>query len=94
MPGLDWQKNPTDAGYHANFPALINVNRQIVPGVTAYAEVYANWSTHRDVRDIYTVDFALAWSPRPDFQLDLGINIGLVPAAIPWQLYVGMAQRF
>jgi hypothetical protein len=59
-----------------------------------YAEIYANWSTHRDVRDIYTLDFALAWTPRPNFQLDVGINIGLVSAAIPYQIYMGIAQRF
>jgi hypothetical protein len=94
MGEFDYQKNPNDAGYHANFPALINVNRQIVDGVTAYAELYANWSTHPDVRDIYTADFALAWTPRPNFQLDLGVNVGLVPAAVPYQIYVGIAQRF
>jgi hypothetical protein len=94
MPGFDYWKNPNDAGYHANFPTLINVNRELLPGLTGYAEIYANWSTHRDVRDVYTLDFALAWNPKPNFQLDIGVNIGLVPAAIPWQLYVGVAQRF
>jgi hypothetical protein len=94
MGEFDYQKNPNDAGYHANFPALINVSRPIVDGVTAYAELYANWSTHPGVRDIYTADFAIAWTPRPNFQLDLGINVGLAPAAIPYQIYVGVAQRF
>jgi hypothetical protein len=94
MGELDYLKNPNDDGYHANFPALINVNHKIGESVTAYAEIYANWSTHRDVQDIYTLDFALAWSPHPNFQLDLGINIGLVPAAAPYQLYAGVAQRF
>ena len=55
---------------------------------------YANWSTHRDVRDIYTADFALAWSPIPNFQLDIGVNVGRVPAAPPYQIYAGIAQRF
>ena len=94
MGEFDYQKNPNDAGYHANFPALININRSIVEGVTAYAELYANWSTHPDVPNIYTVDFAVAWSPMPNFQLDAGINVGLNPSAIPYQFYVGIAQRF
>jgi hypothetical protein len=94
MGEFDYLKNPNDNGYHANFPALINVNHKIGDSVTAYAEIYANWSTHRDVRDIYTVDFALAWNPRPNFQLDLGVNIGLVPAAAPYQIYAGISQRF
>jgi hypothetical protein len=94
MGELDYLKNPFDSGYHVNFPALINVSRQIVPGVTGYAEIYANWSTSQDVRDIYTLDFALAWSPFPNFQLDAGVNIGLNAAATPYQIYVGIAQRF
>jgi hypothetical protein len=94
MGEMDILKNPFDNNYHVNFPALINVNRQIVSNLTGYAEIYANWSTSPDVRDIYTLDFALAWIPKPNFQLDIGINIGLVPAAVPYQIYVGIAQRF
>jgi hypothetical protein len=94
MGELDYQKNPADNGYHVNFPALININRPIFENVTAYAEIYANWSTHQDIRDIYTLDFAVAWTPLPNFQLDVGINIGLNPAATPYQIYMGIAQRF
>jgi hypothetical protein len=94
MAEFDYLKNPNDDFYHANFPALINVNHKIGESVTAYAEVYANWSTIRDVQNIYTLDFALAWNPLPNFQLDIGVNIGLVPAAVPYQIYAGIAQRF
>jgi hypothetical protein len=94
MGEMDILKNPSDTNYHVNFPALINVNHQIVPNLTGYAEIYANWSTSPQVRDIYTLDFALAWTPKPNFQLDIGINIGLVSAAIPYQIYMGIAQRF
>jgi hypothetical protein len=94
MGEMDYLKNPNDNGYHVSFPALINVNRQIFEGVIAYAEIYANWSTSSQVRDIYTLDFALAWNPRPNFQLDVGINIGLNAAATPYQIYMGIAQRF
>ena len=62
--------------------------------VTAYAEIYANWSTNPQAPNIYTLDFALAWQPRPNFQLDVGINIGLNAAAPPYQIYMGIAQRF
>ena len=30
----------------------------------------------------------------PNFQLDVGINIGLVPAAPPYQVYMGISKRF
>jgi hypothetical protein len=94
MGEFDYLKNPNDNGYHANFPALINVNRTFFGNVTAYAEIYADWSTRQDVADVYTLDFAVAWTPRPNFQLDAGINIGLNGAATPYQLYMGVSQRF
>jgi hypothetical protein len=94
MAEFDYLRNSGSAGYHANFPALINVSRQIVPGLTGYAEIYADWSTGAGVSDVYTLDFALAWSPMRNFQLDVGINIGLVPAAVPYQIYAGISKRF
>ncbi len=94
MGEFDYQKNPNDAMYHANFPALINVSKEIFTGVTAYAEIYANWTTHPELRDVYTLDFALAWSPMPNFQLDIGVNIGLNAAAPSHQIYAGISKRF
>lgn len=94
MGEIDYLKNPADAGYHANFPALVNLNHAIGSDLTAYAEIYADWSTHPDVKNVYTLDFALAWSPLPNFQIDLGINVGLNAAAVPYQIYLGLSQRF
>ena len=94
MGELDYLKNPVSPGYRANFQSLINVNRTIVENVTGYAEIYANWPNSPDLKNTYTLDFALAWTPLPNFQLDVGINIGLVPEAIPYQIYMGIAQRF
>lgn len=94
MGEMDIVKNSFDSNYRVNIPALININRTIFENVTAYAEIYANWSTNPQAPNIYTADFALAWQPRPNFQLDVGINIGLNAAAPPYQIYMGIAQRF
>jgi hypothetical protein len=94
MGEVDYLKNPVSPGYRANFQSLININRSIIENVTAYAEIYANWPNSPDLKNTYTLDFALAWTPLPNFQLDVGINIGLVAAAIPYQIYMGIAQRF
>jgi hypothetical protein len=94
MGELDILKDPSGLNYYANFPALININRPILENVTAYAEIFADWSTSPNRQNTYTLDFALAWQPWPNFQLDAGINIGLNPAALPYQIYVGIAQRF
>ncbi len=94
MGEMDIVKNSFDSNYRVNIPTLLNVSRSIFENVTAYAEIYANWSTNPQAPNIYTADFALAWQPRPNFQLDVGINIGLNPAAAPYQIYMGIAQRF
>jgi len=94
MGEVDYLKNPVSPGYRANFQSLINLNRSIFENVTAYAEIYAQWPNSPDLKNTYTLDFALAWTPLPNFQLDVGINIGLVPEAIPYQIYMGISQRF
>lgn len=94
MGEMDIVKNAFDSSYRVNIPTLINVSRTIFDSVTAYAEIYANWSTNPQAPNIYTLDFALAWQPRPNFQLDVGVNIGLNAAAPPYQIYMGIAQRF
>jgi hypothetical protein len=94
MGELDYLKNPNDNGYHVNIPALLNLSRTVLPNVTAYAEFYADWSTNPQVATIYTADLALAWTPRPNLQFDIGINVGLVSAATPLQIYAGISQRF
>jgi len=81
-------------GYIVNIPVLLNISRPIIEKVTAYAEIFTNWSTNPQAPNIVTADFAVAWQPRPNFQLDVGVNIGLNYAAIPYQIYVGIAQRF
>jgi hypothetical protein len=94
MGEMDIVKNAFNDYYRVNIPALLNVSRPIFENVTAYAEIYTNWSTDARASNIVTADFAIAWQPRPNFQLDAGINIGLNSAAIPYQFYVGIAQRF
>jgi len=94
MGEMDIVKNAFDGNYRVNIPALLNVSRTVFENVTAYAEIYANWSTNPQAPNLYTLDFALAWQPRPNFQLDVGINIGLNAAAPPYQIYMGIAQRF
>jgi hypothetical protein len=91
---VDFLKNSFNDFYRVNIPLIANFSRPIFENVTAYAEFFANFSTDYRVKNVYTADFALAWSPFPNFQVDAGINVGLNAAAIPYQIYVGIAQRF
>jgi hypothetical protein len=91
---MDFLKNSFNEYYRVNIPLIANFSRPIFENVTAYAEFFANFSTDYRVQNVYTADFALAWSPFPNFQVDAGINIGLNAAATPSQIYVGVSQRF
>ena len=86
MGEMDIVKNSFDGNYRVNIPALLNISRPIFENVTAYAEIFTNWSTNPQAPNIVTADFAVAWQPRPNFQLDAGINIGLNYAAIPYRV--------
>ena len=84
MGEMDIVKNAFDGNYRVNIPTLLNISRTVFENVTAYAEIYANWSTNPQAPNIYTAGLrARLGSPRPNFQLDVGINIGLQRGRAP-----------
>jgi len=64
--------------------STFNINRPIFENVTAYADIYADWSTDPRAANVHTADFAIAWRPKPNFQVDVGIKFGLNSAVIPY----------
>jgi hypothetical protein len=94
MPSFDVLKDANGSGKHGHFSQLINVNRQIVEGVTGYVEFYADESRRGGPGNFYTLDFGLAWLIAPDLQIDAGTYIGLNRAAPDLQAYVGIGHRF
>jgi hypothetical protein len=46
MGEMDIVKNSFDGNYRVNIPALLNISRPIIENVTAYAEIFTNWSTN------------------------------------------------
>ena len=65
MGEMDIVKNAFDSNYRVNIPALLNISRPIIANVTAYAEIFTDWSTNPQAPNIVTADFALAWRPGP-----------------------------
>jgi hypothetical protein len=92
---VDALKNSSGGGYHSNFVNLVNLSRPIVKDVTLYVELWSavNVDPMRTVTQV-SFDTAVAWTVKPNVQLDVGLNIGLNHDTPAVQVYVGLAQRF
>ena len=56
MGEMDIVKNSFDGNYRVQIPALLNISRPIFKNVTAYAEIYTNWSTNPQAANVITAD--------------------------------------
>lgn len=92
---LDALKNAEQPGHHVNYLNLINLSRTFMGNLTAYAELWSDVNSEPagTVRQ-FSFDTALAWVPRPNLQLDIGVNAGLNSATPSYQVYIGASQRF
>jgi Putative MetA-pathway of phenol degradation len=95
VPEIDALKNGADDGRHPNLIFDINLSREVIKNVTAYAEL---WADYNDDPVIMTTqlsfDTALAWTVFPNVQLDVGANFGLNSVTPTIQVYTGLSQRF
>jgi hypothetical protein len=96
MTEIDALKNTDDAGRHANFVNLVNLNHP-VPGIknlSAAIELFSSIGTDPNTPPIYTFDTALIYLLTPNVQLDAGVDFGLNSAAPNVQVFAGLSQRF
>jgi Putative MetA-pathway of phenol degradation len=92
---VDALKDSVNDGRHANYINLVNLSRQIVKDVTLYVEFWSDYNNDPTQRTTqYSIDTALAWTARPNLQLDVGANFGLNRETPAIQLYAGISQRF
>jgi hypothetical protein len=92
---VDALKDSVDDRRHANYINLVNLSRQIVKDITLYVEFWSDYKNDPTQRTTqYSIDTALAWTARPNLQLDVGANFGLNRETPAIQLYAGISQRF
>jgi len=92
---VDALKDKTGSGHHANFINLVNLSRPIVKDVTLYVELWSDVNNDPTAKVTqYSFDTALAWTIKPNFQLDVGANFGLNRETPAVEVYIGAAQRF
>lgn len=92
---VDALKDSADGGYHPRFVNAVTLSMPVVDDVTFNAELWSSVDRDRAGTVVqYTFDTALAWTVRPNIQLDIGANFGLNDAAPRVEFYGGIAQRF
>jgi hypothetical protein len=92
---VDILENAAQNGTHANYQNLINFSHPVFSdALTGSVEFWSDVDKDHATPNQYTLDFSLAWLVSDNFQLDVGINIGLNKAAQDVQPYLGISQRF
>jgi Putative MetA-pathway of phenol degradation len=95
VPEIDVLRDGADDGRHPNFIFDVNLSREVIKNVTAYAEFWADYNNDPVVKTTQlSFDTALAWTVFPNVQLDVGANFGLNAVTPAIQVYAGASQRF
>ena len=95
VPEIDALKDNADDGRHPNLIFDVNLSREVIKNVTAYAELWADYNDDPVIKTTQlSFDTALAWTVFPNVQLDVGANFGLNSVTPTIQVYAGLSQRF
>ncbi len=87
-------KNTNNTGHHGDYSFIVNINRPVISrDVTASLELASEYAA-ADYTPRYTLDPAVQWVVFADFQLDMGVYIGLNKAATNYNPYVGVSYRY
>ena len=92
---IDALRDSADDGRHPNVIFDVNLSREVIKNVTAYAEFWADYNDDPVIKTTQlSFDTALAWTVFPNVQLDVGANFGLNAVTPAIQVYAGVSQRF
>lgn len=92
--GLELRKDIGGGRYHVEVPASVSLAKAFTKELSAKAEFAAVFTTQRGARWVGVASFAALYGLSDDIQFDIGINIGVTPAANDWNPYIGLAKRF
>ena len=94
-PEADLLADSDGDGRHPALVNLINLSEPIADRVTLYGELWT--MTNFDPADTVTLasaDAAISYALRPNFQVDVGANLGLTRHTADAELYLGLSVRF
>jgi hypothetical protein len=93
---IDGLKDSVGDGQHANYINVVNLSHQVInKDFTLYVELWSDYNNDPMQRTTQvSFDTALAWTVRPNLQLDVGADFGLNGATPAIQVFAGISQRF
>ncbi len=93
---IDELKDSVGDGQHANYVNVVNLSHQVIDkDFTLYVELWSDYNNDPMQRTTQvSFDTALAWTVRPNLQLDVGADFGLNGATPTVQVFAGISQRF
>ena len=93
---LDGLKDSVGEGQHANYINVVGLSHQVInKDFTLYVELWSDYNNDPLQRTTQvSFDTALAWTVRPNLQLDVGADFGLNAATPAIQVFAGISQRF
>ena len=94
MTELDFNKDESGGGHHAEFINSITFSHQIIGDLAGYTEFFSSVSAESDSRWIATVDVGLVYALTENIQLDTGMNFGITRAADDFNPFAGITIRF
>jgi hypothetical protein len=94
MTEVDYRRNASSSGYHAESINTITVAHRIVGTLEAYVEFFSNVSGERNSEWIGTFDLGATYKFTPNVQLDAGVNLGLTRSADDVNPFVGLTVRY
>ena len=94
MPGIAAARNNSGNGYHTQITASVSLQHQIVGNLSAFGEFASSIDASHSHDWVGTIDFGLVYLLTDNFQIDLGMNVGVTHAAPDLNPFLGLSVRF
>lgn len=94
MTKYDFIKNDEGAGYHMEFFNSGSYQYDWTEKVSTYFEVATRFGNQDPSGAIVQIGVGATYQPVANLQVDFGVNIGLTPAADPFNPLLGVVKRF
>ncbi|MFL5812521.1 MAG: transporter, partial [Bdellovibrionia bacterium] len=86
-------RDDTDGNYHSEFISSWTLSHALPAHLDGYVEIFSRSSNEAGATWLATFDFGLVYSASKDVKIDAGANVGLTPAAIDYDPFIGLSFR-
>jgi hypothetical protein len=92
--GAEARHDSADSRYHLEIPESISIATSFTKELSSKIEFASVLTTEEATSWFGVLAIALLYQFEGDFQVDVGVNIGVTPNAPDWQPYLGLSKRF